>query len=104
MTASYDGSYLIFAGGHVYGLDGRQPKSYPARNDTAFLYECFYWEGVPARSVMRMMDGVAESLWFGTADGRICRFKRVYFLLRFLRCFQSRQRVKQRGFPRAADA
>ena len=74
VTASYDGSYLIFAGGHVYGLDGRQPKSYPARNDTAFLYECFYWEGVPARSVMRMMDGVAESLWFGTADGRICRF------------------------------
>ena len=41
VTASYDGSYLIFAGGHVYGLDGRQPKSYPARNDTAFLYECF---------------------------------------------------------------
>ena len=74
VTASYDGSYLIFAGGHVYGLDGRQPKSYPARNDTAFLYECFYWEGVPARSVMRVMDGVAESLWFGTADGRLCRF------------------------------
>lgn len=74
VSCSYDGSYLVFVGGKVYGLDGRQQRSYPSRNDTAFLYECFYWENVPARCVMRLMDGAQESLFFGTEDGRICRF------------------------------
>lgn len=74
VSCGYDGSYLVFVGGRVYGLDGRQRRSYPPRNDTAFLYECFYWENVPARCVMRLMDGVRESLFFGTGDGRVCRF------------------------------
>lgn len=73
VCCSWDGSFLIFTGGRVYGLDGRQPRSYPSRNDTAFLYECFYWENIPARCVMRLMDGGKESLFFGTADGKICR-------------------------------
>ena len=54
--------------------DGRMPKNYPSRNDTAFLYECFYWENVPARSVMNRIDGGREHLFFGAEDGRICRF------------------------------
>lgn len=74
VTCSYRDAYLIFAGGHVYGLDGRQPKSYPNRNDTAFLYECFYWENVPARCVAHVSDNGTETLYFGTADGRVCRF------------------------------
>lgn len=74
VSCNYDSCYLVFVNGHVYGLDGRQAKSYPSRNDTAFLYECFYWENVPARSVLRVTEEGRESLIFGTADGRICRF------------------------------
>lgn len=74
VSCSYDGSFLVFVGGKVYGLDGRQQRSYPSRNDTAFLYECFYWENVPARCVMRALSVGRENLFFGTEDGRICRF------------------------------
>ena len=70
----FNGGWLIFVGGRVYGLDGRQQRSYVSRNDTAFLYECFYWEHVPARSVLRMLEEGEEHLFFGTEDGRICRF------------------------------
>ncbi len=41
VSCSYDGSYLVFVGGRVYGLDGRQVRSYASRNDTSFVYECF---------------------------------------------------------------
>lgn len=74
VSCGWNGCFLIFAGGHVYGLDGRQPKSWSGRNDTEFLYECFYWEDVPARSVLRTVDGGTETLYFGTEDGRVCRF------------------------------
>jgi hypothetical protein len=74
VTCGYDGCFLIFTGGRVYGLDGRQGKSYPGRGDTEALYECFYWENVPARCVMKVVDDGAETLWFGTEDGNICRF------------------------------
>ncbi len=70
----FDGMLLVFVGGRVYGLDGRQPHSYPSRSDTTFLYECFYWENVPARCVLRRKDAQQEELFFGTADGRVCKF------------------------------
>ncbi len=74
VSCSYDGAYLIFAGGHVYGLDGRQQRGYLSRSDTAFVYECFYWDNVPARCAARSVVGGEETLFFGTADGRLCRF------------------------------
>ena len=74
VVCGYDGCCLIFVGGRVYGLDGRQPKTCSGRNDTDALYECFYWESVPARSVMKTTDDGVETLWFGTAEGKICRF------------------------------
>ena len=74
VTCSWNGCFLVFAGGRVYGLDGRQPRSYSGRSDTSFLYECFYWENVPARCVLRTLDGGEETLYFGTEDGRLCRF------------------------------
>lgn len=74
VSCSYDGCYLIFAGGRVYGLDGRQGRGYGAQGDAGFAYECFYWENVPARSVLRTIENGKEALWFGTDDGRVCRF------------------------------
>ena len=51
-----------------------QAKSYPSKQNTEFLYECFYWENVPARCVLRTMEDGEETLFFGTEDGCICRF------------------------------
>lgn len=74
VCCSYDGNFMVFVGGRVYGLDGKQSRSYPSRSDTSFLYECFYWENVPARCVMRLKEPEREVLFFGTEDGRVCRF------------------------------
>lgn len=74
VCCTHDSCFMVFVGGKVYGLDGRQQKSYPSRNDTAFLYECFYWENVPARCVLNRVGSSGEALFFGTEDGRICRF------------------------------
>ena len=70
----WNGMYLLSPGnGHVYVLDGRQPKSYRSAGLGDFVYECAYWEDVPARVWLCRKSGAGEDLFFGTADGRICR-------------------------------
>ena len=63
------GYYLVSVNGRSYILDSKQ-KSYPRSSNSAFLYECYYWENIPARVLL----SVGEILYFGTEDGRICRF------------------------------
>ncbi len=71
----FSGMYLLaLPNGHVYCLDGRQQKSYRSASLGDFVYECYYWEDVPARCWMKVGRGAAESLYFGTEDGRICKF------------------------------
>ena len=76
VCCSWNGCLLVFINGHVYGLDGRQARRYTSRNDTNFVYECFYWDDVPARCVLNAKDSNGrENLYFGTNDGRLCHFK-----------------------------
>ncbi len=74
VCCGWNGAFLVFVGGRVYGLDGRQPHAWAGRADTGAVCECFYWENVPARSVLRWVEDGAETLYFGTEDGRVCRF------------------------------
>lgn len=62
--------YMLFINGHVYILDGRHKTNNSAGN-TSYGYECYYWDGVPAKCVC----SYGNEIWFGTADGKICRFK-----------------------------
>ena len=62
--------YLLVLNGHVYVLDARQ-KANDNRGNTSYLYESYYWDNVPASSIAS--DGT--TLWFGTAEGKLCRFK-----------------------------
>lgn len=62
--------YILCVNNHAYILDGRQ-KTNDWRGNTSYLYESYYWENIPASCIAS--DG--EKLWFGTSDGRICRFK-----------------------------
>ena len=73
-AVSWNGMYLLAVNGHVYLLDGRQNRSYRAKSQSDYIYECYYWENVPAACWLDHKDGATETLYFGTADGRICRF------------------------------
>ena len=73
-AVSWNGMYLIAVNSHVYLLDGRQDKSYKAKSQGDYVYECYYWENVPAVCWLNHKDGATETLYFGTEDGKICRF------------------------------
>ena len=67
----YNNRYYLSIDGHCYVADARH-KYYRNDNDLdqSFNYEWWYWENVPATS-WAVIDG---TLWFGTADGRLCAF------------------------------
>ncbi len=64
---------MALPNGHVYVMDGRQQKSYRSASLGAFVYECYYWENLPVRCWMAVRGGTEEELYFGTADGKICK-------------------------------
>lgn len=73
-AVQWNGMYLLAAGnGVVYVLDGKQEKSYRRASLSDFIYEGYYWDGIPAVCWMNRKDGALEHLYFGTEDGRICR-------------------------------
>lgn len=74
VCCSFDGNFMVFVNGVVYGLDGKQARNYVNRNDTSFIYECFYWQNVPARCVHKIIEDGREYLYFGTETGKICKF------------------------------
>lgn len=70
IAVTWNGYYVLCVNGHCYILDSRQKSSWKTEW-TNYLYECYYWENVPA-TAMVVYNG---NLWFGTEDGRLCRFK-----------------------------
>lgn len=92
-AVAWKGLYLLgFPNGHVYALDGRQEKSYRSAANADFIYEGYYWENVPARCWLKVETAGDELLYFGTADGRLCRFRTV----------EGRSRYADDGEPIAA--
>lgn len=61
---------LSVGGGTVYLLDGMQKEYSKDAPWSSYQYECYKLVGVPAR--IWWDDG--DTLWFGTQDGRICKF------------------------------
>ena len=62
--------YYLNVGSKLYILDGNQEvynQGYPKQ------YECFVWDNISA-TLMWNSDG----LWFGTSDGKICKFGTGY--------------------------
>jgi len=70
VACTWNGCYLLAVNGNVYILDGRKKTVGGTEND--YRYECYFWDNVPA---VCMTTDFEDNLYFGTADGRICRFK-----------------------------
>ena len=63
VSAVWLGYYILAVNGHAWVADANQSRDKGG-------YEWYYWDGIPARCF-----GVeAENLYFGTDDGRLCRF------------------------------
>lgn len=70
VACTWNGCYLLCVNGNVYILDGRKKTIGGTEND--YRYECYYWNNVPAVCITTDFN---DNLYFGTADGRLCRFK-----------------------------
>lgn len=71
VACEWNGFYVLCVNGVAYVLDGKN-KSYKERSTTSYdyNYECYYWTNIPAICML----SVNEELYFGTEDGRICKF------------------------------
>lgn len=70
VCAVWDNYYMLVVNSHAYILDGRHKTNNYAGN-TSYGYESYYWENIPAICI----TSYDRELWFGTSDGKVCRFK-----------------------------
>ena len=70
----YKGKYYLAVNGHCYVADSRYRSTRSDNVDSAWGYEWWYLTDIPAR-VFAEIEG---ELWFGTADGMLCRFDEQY--------------------------
>jgi hypothetical protein len=71
VACEWNGFYVLCVNNVAYVLDGKN-KSYKERSIASYdyNYECYYWTNIPASCLL----SVAGELYFGTDDGRICKF------------------------------
>lgn len=66
----YNNRYYLAINGNVYVADSRQVTTEVNSYSDSYQYEWYFFNNIPATSWFKY-DG---DLYFGTADGRICRF------------------------------
>jgi len=68
--------YILAVNGRCYILDGRHKTANNNRTDTSidYIFEAYYWENVPAVCWLSLSRIEGRVLYFGTADGKICKF------------------------------
>lgn len=66
---TWRGNLMLFINGDCYVADAAQ-KTYAGNKTGTFEYEWYYWTNIPARVALEY-NGV---LYFGTEDGKLCRF------------------------------
>ena len=70
----YQNKYFLAVDDACYVADGRFTFRGSDSLDGAFNYEWWYWDNIPAH-IFAVLDG---ELYFGTTDGRLCRFDEEY--------------------------
>ena len=71
IACEWNNFFILCVNGVAYVLDGKN-KSYKERSTASYdyNYECYYWTNIPAICLL----SVAGELYFGTEDGKICKF------------------------------
>lgn len=69
IAVTWAGYYVLCINGHCYILDGNQNAAYKPQSYGDYVYECYYWDNIPATAMLEYHG----SLYFGTADGKICK-------------------------------
>jgi hypothetical protein len=69
VACEWDAYYVLAVNGRCYILDSRH-KSGATQGNSDFVYEAYFWEDVPAVC----LAASADTIWFGTELGGICRF------------------------------
>lgn len=69
VSVAWNGYYVLCVNGKCYILDGNQNLSYKPQSYGDYVYECYYWDNLPAVAFLEYHG----ALYFGTADGKICR-------------------------------
>jgi hypothetical protein len=77
VAAVWKGLYVLCVNEHCYVADSKQ-KTGKSGTETAG-YEWYYWTNIPA--VCFMVYG--DTLYFGTSDGRICKFSTLSTVYQF---------------------
>lgn len=68
VAAVWNGYYILCVNGRCYVADSRQRTG--TSQTEQYSYEWYYWTNIPARIFLEH----SGALYFGTADGRICKF------------------------------
>ncbi len=66
---TWKGNLMLFINGECYVADAAQ-KTYTGNKTGTFEYEWYFWTNIPARVACEH----GGALYFGTEDGRVCRF------------------------------
>jgi hypothetical protein len=87
VSIEYGKYYIICINQRCYILDGRRKSGVKNDDSSDFVYECFHWDNIPAVCFMKSsgfketFDSMGElrryeveNLYFGTSDGKICKF------------------------------
>ena len=69
LMCEWNGYMLLAINGNVYVADAAQ-KQFPLNKTNTFEYEWYFWTDIPAR----VMHSDGGELFFGTEDGRLCKF------------------------------
>lgn len=66
---TWKGNLMLFINGECYVADAAQ-RTYANNKTNTFEYEWYYWTNIPARCSLEY----GSVLYFGTEDGKLCRF------------------------------
>ena len=68
----WNGLYLLAVNGNCYVLDSKNKsmRSNRTEDSSEYIYEAYHWTNIPARVWLEL----GGELFFGTEDGRICKF------------------------------
>lgn len=69
VACEWNGYYVLAINSRAYVMDSRN-KSYKDESGSDFIYECYHWDNIPANCFL----SVGTELYFGTADGKVCKF------------------------------